>query len=323
MLKRHKFTATFALEALQTSLLWRLNDFSGVEPSSALTPDFISPLPTSARDILGRPILVLYLAALDRAPGDPRQDLLMSIELLRLQLRRINNSHGSDRYPVLQYTLLLDMSNVSMRSINVDLLTWYTREVVPQFPGMLAAVFMCNFSWTHSGVWNIIKHVLPESALSKVFFPSIQTLHQIIPPASLPKDYGGLLPSMQDLPRTSGPQNSLKSVVDGSAFPSTEERLAEPQAKTTSDLSPRSLFNPFFGYPVRRLPFPSSTLPYLHHGRQRKRDLLRTLAALWWEKWGSKLTLAFALFLALYLLRRWNQRRRLLRSLSMPKALFG
>lgn len=49
--------------------------------------------------------------------------------------------------------------------------------------------------------------------------------------------------------------------------------------------------NPFFGYPVSSAPglarHPS--VPGLRHGRRRKRDLVRTLLVLWWERWGTSL----------------------------------
>ncbi|KAI0039772.1 CRAL/TRIO domain-containing protein, partial [Auriscalpium vulgare] len=200
MLKRHKFTASFALESMRMTLVWRLTALPAQRPPPALQTDIIHCLPRTSLDHFGRPVLVIRLAALGEVASDPRPYFLTAIELLRVNLKSLNDaSEEPRRHPVLQYTLLLDMADVSMRSINVDLLTWYTRDVVPRFPGLLAAVFMINFSWTHSGVWNILKHVLPASALTKVFFPSPQTLHHIIPPAGLPQDYGGTLPPIEAL----------------------------------------------------------------------------------------------------------------------------
>lgn len=63
-----------------------------------------------------------------------------------------------------------------------------------------------------------------------------------------------------------------------------------------------SLLNPFFGYPV------SSTsdhrLPLLRHGRRRKRDLLRTLAILFWTRWHSHIIVACCISAACIMLRR-------------------
>lgn len=63
---------------------------------------------------------------------------------------------------------------------NIDLFTWTLREVIPRFPGMLAAgsafpypcgysysfpvVFMINYSWAHSGLWSIAKSVATDTA---------------------------------------------------------------------------------------------------------------------------------------------------------------
>lgn len=43
-----------------------------------------------------------------------------------------------------------------------------------------------------------------------------------------------------------------------------------------------SVYNPYFGYPV--ISIPGSSVPLLKNGRQRKRDLARTLIRLWLVK---------------------------------------
>ncbi|KAG8897862.1 hypothetical protein FRC00_003724, partial [Tulasnella sp. 408] len=59
-------------------------------------------------------------------------------------------------------------------------------------------------------------------------------------------------------------------------------------------LEPFSPHNPFYGYPtvVRYRPLPDGTLsavPYLVHGRRRKRDLLKALAFLFVIQWRKKM----------------------------------
>lgn len=48
--------------------------------------------------------------------------------------------------------------------------------------------------------------------------------------------------------------------------------------------------SPYFGYPVLH----DTPTPTLRHGRRRKRDLLRTLAWLFWARWRKQISAAMA-----------------------------
>ncbi|KAI0318889.1 CRAL-TRIO domain-containing protein [Amylostereum chailletii] len=350
MFKRHKFTSTFAQEALRSALVWRLTTPLTLE-NRRTTLRLLHPLSPLAQDFLGRPVVVLRLAVLDQCQEDIKTYMLCTLELLRIQLSALNTIRESEgASPILQYVLLVDMAGVSLRTINVDLLTWYMRDAVPRFPGLLAAVFMLNYSWTHSGVWNVLKRILPDSALSKVFFPSREDLHRVILPSSLPKDYGGLLPALDtitipdprdDLDRIADVADT-RQMTDGDVSPRDHEdrprstpvrppsRPSTPPhtgvqhhptpAAPQSPITARSRLNPFFGYPIaptsasNRIPTPTTTrnsaarIPKLHHGRQRKRDLVHTLAVLWWERWRTHATVSVVLVLLTVLLSKLMRR---------------
>ncbi|TFY69143.1 hypothetical protein EVG20_g3274 [Dentipellis fragilis] len=313
LLKRHRFTSSFALEAASDILIWRAKNLPREYVSRENVP-LILRLPPGAHDFLGRPILVLRISALKGASEHVKEYLMEQAEDLRVQLAKLNsvNSSESAKCPILQYSLLVDMQGALLSDANVDLPTWYIREVVPRFPGMLAAVLIVNYSWAHSGVWNIMKHILPDSTLSKVFFPSQKELHQAIPPSSLPEDYGGSLPKLEELFRPPQPSSSTHVTPDEKSYTNGEAvRAGPPQVTITKSpkVSATSQYNPFFGYPVRLSPNQTaSSVPSLYYGRQRKRDLLRTLALLWWEKWKKRVAVLFALLAILYLIRRGNRR---------------
>ncbi|KAI0256355.1 CRAL-TRIO domain-containing protein [Lactifluus subvellereus] len=331
-LKRHKFTKAFALESLRTILTWRLTYLKSQDPS-AFPPFPLHILPPLASDILGRPVLVLKLADLDTLQRDPREHILRSVEGLRLNLHNINSSSSSEcpnDDPVLQYILLVDMENASMRNFNLDLLTWYTHQVAPRYPGMFGTVFIINFSWTQSGIWSVIKLALPESVHNRIFFPSRETLHDCIRPTSLPQEYGGHLPFISEIPNPlnvhhdiptpslSSSLSSLKEEDSGALLTSDPEedtsatRTSRRKTASLAHISPRSRFNPFYGYPIGPSPYSlaPAALPYLRYGRRRKRDLLRTLAALWWEKWRSRVSWTFSLLLVFFCARWWWRQRR-------------
>ena len=117
-LQRHKFTKAFALESLRSILIWRLSHLKAQDPS-AYPPSALHVLPLRATDILRRPILVLRLADLANLQKDPREHILRTVEGLRINLHSINPSSPPESPmpgPVLQYMLLVDMENASLRN---------------------------------------------------------------------------------------------------------------------------------------------------------------------------------------------------------------
>ncbi|KAH9176810.1 CRAL-TRIO domain-containing protein [Lactarius sanguifluus] len=334
-LKRHQFTKAFALESLRSILIWRLSHLKAQDPD-AFPPSPLHVLPPLATDILRRPILILRLANLANLQKDPREHILRTVEGLRINLHNVNASSPPESpltHPVLQYMLLVDMENASMRNFNLDLLTWYIHEVSPRYPGMFGTVFVINFSWTQSGIWTVIRLALPESVQYRIFFPSKETLHECVPPSSLPQDYWGLLPllsgipNMLDVPQTTTLTPSLSASLpsldeeeasgaspslthasgDNTAGCSTRRKLA-----SLAHVSPRSQYNPFYGYPIGPPPYSllPASLPYLRYGRRRKRDLIRTLATLLWEKWRSRVSWTVSFLFVSFCVRWWWRQRR-------------
>ncbi|KAF4620914.1 hypothetical protein D9613_000308 [Agrocybe pediades] len=192
--RRNKFTRSFSLEAIQKTLLWRIENLWPLEFPSPI-PN-LHCLPSDIRDPFGRPILVLEVTPVDQPVDSQKRAIIRAFEQLRLHLRSLYDSSEDDARPPLQYVVLLDLAQLSLQSINIDLFTWSIREVIPRYSGMIAAVFMLNYSWTHSGLWSVFKRLLPETALSRVFFPSNKELVEYFSPAALPQDYGGNLPSL-------------------------------------------------------------------------------------------------------------------------------
>ncbi|KAI0695008.1 CRAL/TRIO domain-containing protein [Cerioporus squamosus] len=337
LLRRHKFTIPFALENTRDVLLWRLAVIPDEIPRP--TVPFLQCLPLTALDPFNRPVVVIKLSRLFEASEDVRPSLINYLELLRLNLKSINENgsfEGEDA-PVLQYIALMDIGGMSVQNMqNVDIVTWFLYELLPRFPGMLAAVFILNYSWAHAGVWNIVKRVLPKSALSRVFFPSQDELLEFFSPSAIPCDYGGSLPSlseledplekyMTDLPETASPTTSSAVPPSSSAGqpPSSLAARSSPQPiPRVPSISPTSHLNPYFGYPVSGRGAPT---PRLRHGRQRKRDLLRTLAALWWSRWKRRVLFLLCVLLAVVSYRsRHNPRmlrwRQSVRGLLRPAA---
>lgn len=87
-------------------------------------------------------------------------------------------------------------------------------------------------------------------------------------------------------------------------------------------ISPTSILNPFFGYPVH---VTEGRPPFLQNGRRRKRDLVRTLTLLLWFRWRRGIMsclyiIGFICAIRLVTLKRtWRSSR----SLQLIRALSG
>ena len=156
--QRHKFTVPFALENARDLLVWRLAVIPDEIPRP--TAPFLQCLPLTARDPFNRPIVVVKLSSLFQTAEDARTTLIYYMEMLRLNLEGINEASSDDEQPVLQYVAMVDIGGLSVQSVvgryhvnhilrsysapcnvqqNVDIIGWFIYELVPRFPGMLAA----------------------------------------------------------------------------------------------------------------------------------------------------------------------------------------
>lgn len=290
------------MESVRKILLWRLENMWPLDLPRP-TPN-LHCLPDTVYDPFGRPILLIEVMAIKTASDTFKLHIIQTFERLRCHLKRLNDGENpGPRLPILQYVILLDLKSLSFRDFNIELLSWVLRDIVPRFPGMLAGVFMLNYSWAHAGLWNIIKRVLPQSALSRVFFPTQQELMQYFTPSSLPKDYGGNLPALARLNDPLRSREALSSRRQNQPY-DLPPAYQPPVTTTSTSLSPTSLLNPFFGYPVSL----RNGLASLQHGRRRKRDLAQTLAFLFWIRW-RKLFIGLLLVICAFAVRSATRRK--------------
>ncbi|KAI5117225.1 hypothetical protein M0805_008695 [Coniferiporia weirii] len=362
LFRRQKFIASFTHEALRDAVIWRLTVLkptvshvmcSGARitasTGSLKCPPGLSAircLPLDCLDDLGRPIAVLRVAALDFYADTEqlKREIILTVERMRVALQRLNEQGNvqTEKTPVLQYIIVMDVEGVSMKSIPVDLMKWYLRELQPWYYGIVGAApaFIINYNWAHSGLWSIIKHILPASAIAKVAFPSKEELSQFIQEDYLPAVYEAL----KDTPDTRHdvipiPSSDVSSLRSDTSSPSPSsssiatstsgspqlsiDHPSEPRWKPKRTRSSRfSIENPFFGYPLddprqlesstppaaaqahdynemarkqglgaRSLTASASRVPTLRHGRRRKRDFVRALLFLYWQRWRTQLTL--------------------------------
>lgn len=304
-LRHHRFVRSFALEAIHTTLIWRLNAFRLFVLPSAL----LHCLPPPICDPLGRPLVFLQLSELLTCGEQTMMDgLLISFDRLRVHLHSLNtlNNEFANREIILQCVFIIDLEGLSVQSVNLKVLSWFMKEVVPRYPGMLGAVFFLNYSWTYAMTWSIAKCLLPNSAVARVFFPSREELLQYCSASALPSNYGGALSPLHLIedPLNSDDQKIFASVASREwCMPAPTIGLPETLHWQPSSVSihPRSPLNPFFGYPtVASLSRPHT----VQQGRRRKRDLLLTLSVLWWRRWGKRIKILLYFLIAVSLTRK-------------------
>ncbi|KAF6763121.1 hypothetical protein DFP72DRAFT_524255 [Ephemerocybe angulata] len=300
--RKNKFTKSFTLEAIRKNLVWRLDNLWPIpDPVPMNNVHCISP--DIALDPFGRPIVIVETVPLEVDVDVVKQGILQFFERVRINLYEIGRATDRGQDIPLQCIVLLDLKNLTFQRVGIDIMSWAIREVIPRFPGMLAGVFMLNYSWTHSGLWNVVKRILPSAALGRVFFPTQQETLQYFTALALPREYGGDLPDLAQLNAPEEgegyPSHPSPQAGAGSQEVSLEDLPSTPLA---AFISPTSLLNPFFGYPATSSPS-GRNVPGLHHGRRRKRDLLRTLAFLWWNRWHSHIMFALCVSIAILLVK--------------------
>jgi hypothetical protein len=200
-------------------------------------------LPDNIRDPFGRPVLVLEVVTVDESTEEQKLLIMRAFEILRIHLKKLYEMSEDNEKPSLQYVALLDLSQLSLQSLvsfsilsrfyffiyfepiiqNIDLFTWTLREVIPRFPGMIAAGEFSNWSCQSRDIDNCfdqylcliihglmrasgacsssfvsftqltillissLRRLLPEVALSRIFFPSKQELVKYFGPSNLPQ----------------------------------------------------------------------------------------------------------------------------------------
>jgi hypothetical protein len=143
------------MESIRQNLVWRINT---IHPSIEEPPlGILHCLPSPVSDPFGRPIIVLKVSALaaEHSTNTFKHLLMPTIDHLQAHLRELNASQKRTETPILQYIVLLDLADVPIQHVvcslafpsysakfsrqDVKLIAWSMRDVIPRFPGMIAA----------------------------------------------------------------------------------------------------------------------------------------------------------------------------------------
>ncbi|KAH8917759.1 hypothetical protein BT69DRAFT_1286334 [Atractiella rhizophila] len=262
-LRKCKFDLTAALSALRFTLQWRIK--SSVDtvvpfPTTEEEEDDIhfyvrSPLMfyhPELQDKWGRPCAVINVKQVKRYPEGSLEGLKEFIAFQWELGRRYLSEIAGEDMKVLQMVLIVDLDGAGMSNMEVELLPFFLDLLRSHFPGMVGAIFILNYGWMYSGVWQVMKKLLPQSVIARILFPKTPELLEFFEPSNLLKRHGG------ELDYTFSTTNSIL-LRHGSPLFGGEPLTQEPQDHTLSRASSYSAATT--SSPARSLSVPPSPKP--------------------------------------------------------------
>ncbi|TKY89820.1 hypothetical protein EX895_001117 [Sporisorium graminicola] len=211
--RRSRYDEQQALALLNATVLWRMRTDLDLLSLSSLNPLYVTPPPPNPPlfwvnsnfvDLYGRPCGIINLRSVERTAENTldqlKEYIVACMEIMRryvadLYRNSISTSNQAKREQdtVLQASIAIDLASSGMANLELELLPFLLDLLKNHVPGMVGAVYVLNYGWIHSGMWAVIKRVLPQQALAKIFFPSYDELREHFDPQNIPACYGGQL----------------------------------------------------------------------------------------------------------------------------------
>ncbi|GBC16053.2 major sperm protein [Rhizophagus irregularis DAOM 181602=DAOM 197198] len=195
-LRRAGFDFDVALKALISDLRWRIEHNVDSITLADVHPLFIEKglFFFHKTDKFGRPCAVVNLREYKREDGAPTIDEVKKFIIYNAEVARrllLDKTMNSRDGPVLQYVILLDLKGAGVSTLDVELVPFTIDIMRHHFPGSAGAIFVLNYGWMYSGIWQILKRILPEESLNRIFFPSEQELWNYFDEENVLTEQGG------------------------------------------------------------------------------------------------------------------------------------
>lgn len=209
--RRSRYDEEQALSLLTATVLWRMRTDLDLLSLASLNPLYVTPPPpnpplfwvnSNFRDFYGRPCGIINLRSVERTAENTldqlKEYIVACMEMMRryvgdLYRESVSKRDGTDEETVLQASIAVDLASSGMANLELELLPFLLDLLKNHVPGMVGAVYVLNYGWVHAGMWAVIKRVLPQQALAKIFFPSHEELKEHFDVKNIPKCYGGEL----------------------------------------------------------------------------------------------------------------------------------
>jgi hypothetical protein len=139
------------------------------------------------RDPQQRQILWLGLNALSKAKATREEIRMFTVGMLEA-LRIDTKIRFEETGRMVQCVCVLDLAGVGLSSMDTELAPFVLDLLLNRFPSCFAAVYVYNYSWMYSGVWSLIKRLIPEESRGRVAFPNKAELQERLGMTTLPQD---------------------------------------------------------------------------------------------------------------------------------------
>ena len=217
--RRSRYDEQQALALLNATVLWRMRTDLDLLSLSSLNPLYVTPPPPNPPlfwvnshfvDLYARPCGIINLRSVERTAENTldqlKEYIVACMEMMRRYVADLyrasveahhpkhNSSQAASHHDtVLQASIAIDLASSGMANLELELLPFLLDLLKNHVPGMVGAVYILNYGWVHAGMWAVIKRVLPQQALAKIFFPSYDQLKEHFEAKNIPTCYGGEL----------------------------------------------------------------------------------------------------------------------------------
>ncbi len=191
--RRSRFDEEQAISLLNATVLWRMRTDLDLLSLGTLNPLYVTPpapnpplfwVNSGFKDLYGRPCGVINLRSLERTAENTldqvKEYIVACMEILRRYTADLyrtsisddkkNDSNTDGKQTVLQASIAVDLAHSGMANLELELLPFLLDLLKNHVPGIVGAVYILNYGWIHAGMWAVIKRVLPQQALAKIFF---------------------------------------------------------------------------------------------------------------------------------------------------------
>lgn len=186
-----------SLDDIRSHLIWRKNTLPirRVEVETEIARGFVY---IHGRDKCFRPMVILRLGKTEKLTHEM---VLRTIFFwLEFTIHKLLVPGKVE-----QWKVIVDLAGINIFSVPVSLIKQISKALTINYRGRLSQMFIIHAPYLLTGIWNVVKTVLPQVTQEKISISSgknSKKLVEIIDPSQLEVRYGGTAPNttMFDLP---------------------------------------------------------------------------------------------------------------------------
>jgi len=187
-LRARGFDVKVALDLYTASLTWAVQ-FQDIGVRNIKRETIQTEIDTGkcmawGKDNDGRPCIYVRAALHKKSKSDPK-------ELERYMAWFFDKSKQIVKAPVETATVVIDLSNVGMDSLDVSAARAMADMLGQRYPESLGYGLLVDSPWVFSAFWKVIKPFIDPRTIKKIRLISRKELSQFIPPTEIPSEFGG------------------------------------------------------------------------------------------------------------------------------------